>query len=78
MADWNKKISFGILLRRKDNIQLKLAKIDHKEASRIDVSRVSNQYNDIHSNLLFTYVVQVNFMYTPVDVHFTRNILAWS
>lgn len=57
-TNWNKKIYLGILLRRKDNIQLRLAKINHQEASRIDVGRVSNQYNDFHNkvfNLLFTY-----------------------
>jgi hypothetical protein len=73
-TDWNKKISLGILLRRKDNIQLKLAKIDHQDASRIDAGRVINQYNAF----LFTYLVQVNFMYNSVDVHFTRSILVWS
>ena len=57
MTDWNKKISLGMLLRRKDNIQLKLAKIDHQGASRINVGRVCNQCNDLRDkviNLLFT------------------------
>ena len=79
-TDWNIKISLGVLLRRRDNIQLKLAKIDHQEASRIDVGRVSNHYNDLHNNvinLLFTYVVQLSFMYTSVDVRFARRILPW-
>ena len=50
-------ISLGILLIRKNNIKLKREKIDHQEASRIDVSRVSNQCNDLHYmeiKLLFT------------------------
>ena len=54
---WNKMISLGILLIRKNNIKLKREKIDHQEASRIDVSRVSNQCNDLHYmeiKLLFT------------------------
>jgi len=49
---WNKKISLRIVLRRKDNIQLKLAKIDHQEASRIDVGGVSTQCNDLHNTVI--------------------------
>jgi hypothetical protein len=44
-------------MRSKDNINLKLAKIEHQAAGRTDVGRVSNRCVDLINtiiNLLFT------------------------
>ena len=44
--------SLGILVKRKDNFKLKLAKIEHQEADWVDVGRVSNQFNDLINTVI--------------------------